>query len=144
MKRFGHLNRDISRVLARLGHTDCIAIADCGLPVPEGIECIDVSLKLGQPGFMDVLESVLADMVVERAFFAWEIRNQNDSVAIRAAELAREGVQVEYVTHERLKELTRDVRAIIRTGEATPYANVLLYSAVLFNTETTTTPGNTP
>jgi D-ribose pyranase len=132
MKRFGHLNRDISRVLAAMGHTDSLVIADCGLPVPPAVECIDLSLARGDPDFLRVLDSVLADFAVERAVFAWETRNQNPSVDIRASELAREGVQVEFVTHERLKEMTREARAILRTGEATPYANVILFSQVIF------------
>ena len=133
MKRFGHLNRDISRVLAGMGHTDSLVIADCGLPVPSTVECIDLSLTRGDPDFLRVLDSVLADFAVERAVFAWETRNQNPSVDIRASELAREGVQVEFVTHERLKEMTREARAILRTGEATPYANVILFSQVIFS-----------
>ena len=132
MKRFGHLNRDISRILAAMGHTDSVVIADCGLPVPPGVECIDLSLARGDPDFLRVLESILADFVVERAVLAWETRDQNPSVDTRAAALAHEGVQVEYVTHERLKEMTRAARAIIRTGEATPYANVILFSKVVF------------
>jgi D-ribose pyranase len=132
MKRFGHLNRDISRVLAAMGHTDSLVIADCGLPVPPGVECIDLSLARGDPDFLRVLDSVLADFMVERAVFASEARTQNDSIEVRAAALAREGIQVEFVTHERLKEMTRAARAIIRTGEATPYANVILFSQVVF------------
>lgn len=132
MKRFGHLNRDISRVLAAMGHTDSLVIADCGLPVPPGVECIDLSLARGDPDFLRVLDTVLADFMVERAVFALEARSQNDSVEVRAAALAREGIQVEFVTHERLKEMTREARAIIRTGEATPYANVILFSQVVF------------
>lgn len=132
MKRFGHLNRDISRILAAMGHTDSLVIADCGLPVPAGVECIDLSLARGEPGFLRVLETILADFMAERAVFAWETRDQNPSVDIRASALAHEGVQVEFVTHERLKEMTRAARAIIRTGEATAYSNVILFSQVVF------------
>lgn len=131
MKRFGHLNRDISRVLARMGHTDSLVIADCGLPVPE-IECIDVSLSPGDPGFLHVLESVMADLLVERAVFASEACEHNGAVSARASSLATQGVSVEFVLHERLKKLTRYARAVIRTGEATPYANVILYAGVSF------------
>ena len=132
MKKSGHLNRDISRVLATLGHTDSIVIADCGMPVPDGVECIDVSLALGDPGFLHVLDTVLADMKVERAVFADETAGNNAAVANRASSMAREEVVVEFVPHAKLKELTRHARALIRTGEATPYANVILYSGVIF------------
>jgi D-ribose pyranase len=133
MKKCGHLNRDVSRVLARMGHTDGLVIADCGLPVPDQVECIDLSLSLGDPGFSRVLDSVLADLKVERAVFATEAQHHNPEVAERASRLSREGIGVEFVSHEDLKTLTRRARAVIRTGEATPYANVLLYSGVLFN-----------
>lgn len=132
MKKSGHLNRDISRVLATLGHTDSIVIADCGMPVPDGVECIDVSLALGDPGFLHVLDTVLADMKVERAVFADETAENNAAVANRASSMAREAIEVEFVPHAKLKELTRQARALIRTGEATPYANVILYSGVSF------------
>jgi D-ribose pyranase len=132
MKRCGHLNREVSRVLARMGHTDSLVIADCGLPVPDGVECIDLSLSLGDPPFVRVLETILADFKAGRAVFAAEAQDHNAVVAARAASLSREEVQVDFVAHEALKSLTRDARAVIRTGEATPYANVLLYSAVIF------------
>jgi D-ribose pyranase len=132
MKRSGHLNRELSRVLARMGHTDSLVIADCGLPVPEGIECIDLSIALGEPSFVRVLDSVLADFKAERAVFATEMKELNATVAARASSLAQEEVRVDFVTHETLKNLTRQARAVIRTGEATPFANVLLYSGVLF------------
>jgi D-ribose pyranase len=132
MKRCGHLNRDVSRVLARMGHTDSLVIADCGLPVPEGVECIDLSVELGHPTFLQVLDSVLADFKADRAVFAQEAQDHNPAVVTRAARLSHEGVQVDFLTHEALKILMRRTRAVIRTGEATPYANVLLYSGVIF------------
>jgi D-ribose pyranase len=132
MKKLGHLNRDISRVLARMGHTDSLVIADCGLPVPDEVECIDVSLALGDPGFLRVLDSVLADFKVQRAAFASEALEHNRPVAERASQLAREPMQVDFVPHEKLKEAVRGARAVIRTGEATPYSNVILYSGVIF------------
>jgi D-ribose pyranase len=132
MKKCGHLNREVSRVLARMGHTDSLVIADCGLPVPDGVECIDLSIALGDPAFLRVLDSVLADFKAERAVFATEAKEYNSAVAVRASCLSHERVQVDFVTHETLKELTRRARAVIRTGEATPYANVLLYSGAIF------------
>jgi D-ribose pyranase len=132
MKKFGHLNRDISRILASMGHTDSIVIADCGLPIPRGVECIDVSLALGDPPFLNVLSTVLADMKVERAVFASESQEHNSTLLSRASKMTGEAVRVEFVTHEKLKELSREARAVIRTGEATPFANVILYSGVIF------------
>ena len=140
MKRAGHLNREVSRVLACMGHTDSLVIADCGLSVPSGVECIDVSIALGAPGFLRVLDSVLADFKVERAVFAEEAKEHNPAVVARAACLAEDQVTVQFVTHEALRNLAREARAVIRTGEATPYANVLLYSGVIFGDAAQATP----
>ena len=132
MKKLGHLNRDIARVLATMGHTDTLVIADCGLPIPAGVECIDVSLKVGTPGFFDVLDTVLADFKVERAVFASESLTQNTAVATRAAQFAKTGVEIDYVEHDDFKRLCQQAKAVIRTGECSPYANVILHSGVIF------------
>ena len=132
MKKHGHLNRDIARVLAGMGHTDRVVIDDCGLPVPDGVECIDVSLTLGVPGFFDVLDSVLADFKVERAVFASESLTQNAAVAARMAQLRDAQVIVDDVPHEEFKRLSQQAKAVIRTGECSPYANVILHSGVIF------------
>ena len=130
MKKLGHLNRDISRVLASMGHTDCIVIADCGLPIPPHVECIDLSIALGTPSYFAVLESILADFQVEHAVLASECQSLNPAVAAQAQSMS--GVTVEFVPHSEFKQLTQHARAIIRTGEASPYANIVLYSGVIF------------
>ena len=132
MKKQGHLNRDIARVLAGMGHTDSLVIADCGLPIPEGVECIDLSMSLGVPGFFDVLDSVLADFKAERAVFASEAQTHNAAVVARERELAAAQVVIEEVPHEEFKRRCREAKAVIRTGECSPYANVILHSGVIF------------
>jgi len=132
MKKHGILNSDIARVLATLGHTDCIVICDCGLPIHSHVERIDLALRIGTPSFVDVLDEVLKDMQVERAVFATEALGRNEAVVARATAMAGDGVQIDYVAHDELKRLSHDARVVIRTGEATPYANVVLYSGVIF------------
>ncbi len=41
-------------------------------------------------------------------------------------------IQVEFVSHETFKKFTLESKAIVRTGECSPYANVILYSGVPF------------
>jgi len=132
MKKHGTLNAQLSRVLAELGHGDSIVIADCGLPIPDGVERIDLALTPGIPSFFDVLKVVLEDMQVERAVLADEIRSHNTKVSASVEALQEAGIAVKLVKHEQFKALTRNARAVIRTGEATPYANVILYSGVIF------------
>ncbi|MCB5195576.1 D-ribose pyranase [Deefgea salmonis] len=132
MKKHGHLNRDISRVLASMGHTDCIVIADCGLPIPPHVECIDLSIELGNPAYFTVLDSILADFQVERAVLASECQSLNPTVASQAEAMRQQGINIDFVPHEQFKQLSHHARAIIRTGEASPYANIVLYSGVIF------------
>ncbi len=138
MKRGALLNPDLSRVVASLGHGDLIVIADAGLPIPSGVERIDLAFTPGKPPLLDVLEAVLAEMEVERATIAAETRTASPAdfrQLLEARLLALPGVRergLEIVTHEELKRLTRSARAVVRTGEFTPYANVILHSGVVF------------
>lgn len=133
MKQNGILNSEISRILSYMGHTDCIAIGDCGLPIPQEVERIDLALTFGEPRFLRVLELVLADMKVEKIVLAEEIREQNPQVlqGVKAL-LDGQNVEVEFVPHTQFKARTRDCRAVIRTGETTPYANIILQSGCIF------------
>ena len=133
MKRAGILNSDISRVLSYLGHTDTICIGDCGLPIPDEVERIDLALCFGEPTFMRTLEIVAADMKIERIVLAEEIKTQNPTVLAQIEKLFEgQNVEVEYVPHTQFKVLTHDCKAVIRTGETTPFANIILQSGCIF------------
>ena len=133
MKRQGILNSEISRVLSYMGHTDRIAIGDCGLPIPDVVERIDLALKYGVPSFMDVLRVVADDMKVEKIILAEEIKKRNPKVLQEIEELFNgQTIDIEFVAHEDLNELTRDCKAVIRSGEITPYANIILQSGCIF------------
>jgi len=131
VKKQGILNSEITKVLADLGHTDYLVIADAGLPVPEGVRKIDLALKPGTPSFQEVVEVVADDMVIEKVCFASEIHEANAEGATFLTETFSEIDRVE-VSHEELKKLTKQAKAVIRTGEVTPYANCILYSGVFF------------
>ena len=133
MKRNGILNSDISRVLSYMGHTDWIAIGDCGLPIPDEVERIDLALTFGEPGFMRTLEIVAGDMKVEKIILAEEIKEHNPEVLNQVEEyFSGQSVEVEFVSHTELKAKTHDCKAVIRTGEITPYANIILQSGCIF------------
>lgn len=131
MKKHGILNSHISEVLSKMGHTDTIVIADCGLPIPDETLRIDLSLKIGTPSFLETLQAVLEDMAIEKVTLANEINENNPQVEKEVISLVN-GVPVEYITHEELKALTKNAKAVIRTGEATPYANIILHAGVIF------------
>ncbi|PEJ04908.1 D-ribose pyranase [Bacillus wiedmannii] len=131
MKKHGVLNSEIASVLASLGHTDTIVIADCGLPIPDGVKRIDLAVEIGKPSFLDVLQVVADDMAIEKVTLAEEVINNNAEVN-KEIELKLIEPAFEYVSHEQFKENTKNAKAIIRTGEATPYANVILHAGVIF------------
>ncbi|MEG1504861.1 MAG: D-ribose pyranase, partial [Lachnospiraceae bacterium] len=120
MKKTGMLNSDISRVLSYMGHTDTIAIGDCGLPIPDETERIDLAVTLGTPRFIEVLRAVVQDMKIERIVLAEEMQEQNKEVLIEVRKLFENyetGFNIEFVTHEELKQQTKTCKAVIRTGE---------------------------
>ena len=131
MKRTPLLHAELSDVIARLGHGDLLVIGDAGLPIPDGPRRIDLAVSANVPRFQDVLAAVLAEMQVESAVFADELEAANPSVH---AELLRQlgFTPVARLSHEHFKAATRDARAIVRTGEFSPYANVILRAGVVF------------
>lgn len=131
MKKTGILNQPISTVIAGLGHTDTLVIADAGLPIPDSTTRIDLALIEGIPSFEDTLRAILGEMQVERAIIAEEMSRASPDLHERLRALLGD-VPVETVPHEEFKERTRTAKAVIRTGEFTPYANVILVAGVVF------------
>ncbi|GAB6929782.1 D-ribose pyranase [Paenibacillus sp. JCM 10914] len=131
MKKQGMLNSHIAKVLADLGHTDQIVVCDVGLPIPPGVEKIDLALTYGTPSFMDVVEAIADDMVVEKIIIAKEMKSENRETLQYIHERFLD-CEVEAWSHEQLKSLTQQAKAVIRTGEAKPYANCILQAGVHF------------
>lgn len=125
------LNGELNRVLGNMRHTDRICIADCGLPIPDGVEVIDLSLKMGEPSFLSVLDVILEHFGVEKIFLAAETRDANP--ALHSALRSRFGdTPCETMPHDEFKKLSASCRAIVRTGENTAYANLILQSSCIF------------
>ena len=130
MKEHGILNSEISKRLSDLGHTDLIAIGDCGLPI-DSDKKIDLALKLGDPKFIDVLEILLEDFGCEHYILASEIKEKNPDQEAAIKNLLA-GVSSEYISHEDFKKKLDEVKFVIRTGENTPYSNIILRSKNIF------------
>jgi D-ribose pyranase len=133
MRKHGLLHPQLNRILSELGHGQFIVIADAGLPIPVNVERVDLALTAGIPGLLEVLKAICAELFIEEAMFASEIttRSANIHVAMKDV-IALPDAALQYVPHEAFKQHTAAARAIIRTGEFTPYANVILRSGVPF------------
>ena len=139
MKKGVLLNSDVSAVISRLGHTDQIAICDAGLPIPAVTPRIDLALTQGVPTFLQVLGVVTQEMQVESAILAEEIGKHNPSLhEALLAQLTQLGqrqgntISISYISHSAFKAQTEHSRAVIRSGECSPYANVILCAGVTF------------
>jgi len=139
MKKGRLLNAELSYVIARLGHTDTLTIADAGLPIPAGPQRIDLALTPGTPDFMQVVNAVALEMQVESALIAEEIKQHNPQlhsmlIAVLEALQQHQGntITISYTTHEQFKQQTQRSQAVIRSGECSPFANVILSAGVTF------------
>ena len=131
MKKDGLLNPQILSAIAAIGHTEYLVIADAGLPVPSGIPVIDISLIRGIPDFGVVLCSVIDEMVVESFIVAEEMADKSQDTYGTVIE-ALPQVPFRCIAHEEFKEMAAKEKAVIRTGETTPYANIILVAGVNF------------
>ncbi|QPB41587.1 D-ribose pyranase [Rodentibacter haemolyticus] len=139
MKKTALLNARLSHCIATLGHTESLTVCDAGLPIPVNMERIDLALTAGIPSFLQTLEGVISEMFVERAVIAEEIKEKNPEILtalltkLRNLEVNQGNhIQVEFVPHETFKRYSQHSKAIVRSGECSPYANVILYSGVPF------------
>lgn len=131
MKKHGILNPELSRAIAELGHNHMICIGDAGLPIPEHIERIDLALVKDVPLVSQVLKALEAEVAVQEVILAAETDRVSPNVSELVSDLWPDAKNSR-VSHEQLKQLMNDCRFVIRTGEFTPYANVILVSGVPF------------
>lgn len=127
------INPALSRVISETGHTDLVVVTDAGLPIPPTSERIDLAYRPGAPAFFDVLDTVLAEMVVEGATVSAEVAEKSPAVLAALRErFAGMGFEIELIPHVEFKKLSQGARAFVRSGEFTPYANVILHAGVAY------------
>lgn len=131
MKKSGIINAELSKFIAGTGHTDKLLICDGGLPIPKGVPCIDLALCGGIPSFIQVAEQILNEVAVEYYYMSENIEEKNQEI-LHFLKASLPHIEYDMVKHTKFKEMSRDVKYIIRTGEFTPFANVILTAGVAF------------
>lgn len=137
MKKTLLLNSALSRIVAEAGHGDLICVADAGLPIPPGPERIDLSVSPGLPSTLQLLNALSSELCVEAITYAGELDLDagHRTLLLSSVSQAWSGELAQAATkvpHEQFKQLTRQCKAVIRTGDFTPYYNVILRCGVPF------------
>ncbi|WP_270648124.1 D-ribose pyranase [Paeniclostridium hominis] len=131
MKKGKLINSELSSVIAKMGHTDLLTICDSGLPIPKDVQRIDLALKRGIPTFLETLDTVLEELEVEEIIIANEMEEVSNNLYLEILKKFLH-IKITKVKHEEFKCITKNSSAIVRTGEFTPYANIILKSGVVF------------
>lgn len=131
MKKRGIIHAQLAGLIAGLGHKDTFMVADGGMPIPKGVEIVDLALTGGVPTFRQVMDAVLDEAVVEGYILAEEIHDKNQELLTYIEEMLPDA-EVEFMSHMELKGRAKDIKFAIRTGEFTPYPNIILRAGVAF------------
>jgi D-ribose pyranase len=129
MLKTGILNPRLNDLLGRVRHTNTLVIADRGFPFWPQIETVDISLVDDVPTVLQVLQAIRANFVVGRAWMAKEFLQNNSKAAQNDFASALRGISLTYEKHVEFKKRVPQAIGLIRTGDATQYANVILESA---------------
>jgi len=128
MKELGTINREISRVISHQGHGDLLMVVDAGFPIPSNLDVIDISLGENNPMVVDILDEMNKFFSVEKMILANQTRSTNPSFFKKITASFGNNVEIETIDHQELKEMSKQVKAIIRSGDFTAYGNVILVS----------------
>jgi len=132
MLKRGILNPEMAHVLASTGHRDSIVVTDAGLPIPQNIERVDLALKPFVPEFLELLDETLDILEVEKIILAEEIKTESPEMLEKILDRFSDEIDVEYIKHTKFKNETKNCRAAFRSGEFTPYANIILIAGVVY------------
>ena len=128
MQEIGIINRGIAAAISKQGHTDLLMVVDAGFAIPEDREVIDISFAVNKPTVMDVLTELKKFYSVERMIMANQTKIVNPSFFENISQSFGAGIIVETVDHEVIREMSKTVKTVIRTGDFTAYGNVILVS----------------
>ncbi|NLL48737.1 MAG: D-ribose pyranase [Firmicutes bacterium] len=132
MKKIGVLHAQLSRIIATMAHGEMLIIGDAGLPVPPGVEFVDLALKNGVPSFLETLETVLEELHVEKAIIDTEQAEVSPQMHQAFSAMWPKDIPLHAVPHAEFQEIIKGAKAVVRTGEFTPYSNIILVAGVLF------------
>jgi D-ribose pyranase len=129
MLKSGILNPAINSLISRVRHTNTLVIADRGFPFWPEIETVDISLVDDIPRVLDVLGAIRENFVIGAAFMAEEFRSSNEPGTQQMFARAFSNINLIYEPHVEFKKRVPQAIGLIRTGDTTQYANIIIESA---------------
>jgi D-ribose pyranase len=129
MLKTGILNPQINALLSRVRHTNTLVIADRGFPFWPLIETVDISLVDDIPCILEVLRAIRPNFAIGKAWMAQEFLKQNTARTRAAFAEALRGIDVAHEPHTEFKKRIPHAIGLIRTGDTTQFANMVLESA---------------
>ncbi|HEX3800111.1 MAG TPA: RbsD/FucU family protein [Verrucomicrobiae bacterium] len=128
MIKTGILNPQLLSLLARVRHTNTLVIADRGFPSWPGLETIDLSVVDDLPTVLQVLAAVRQHFQPVEAYMAREFLKANSAATRAQFEKGLAGVPITREPHVAFKKRVPSAIGLIRTGDTTQYANMILVS----------------
>ena len=129
MLKSGIINPHVLELVARIRHTNTLVISDWAFPFWPEIETVDISLTHNIPTVLDVLDLLTPIFKIGRIWQAEEFVAVNPpDVVGRYAESFGE-IPLTREAHVDFKQRVPHAIGLIRTGDATPYGNIILESA---------------
>jgi D-ribose pyranase len=125
------INPQLSTVLALTGHTDMLCVTDAGFPIPRTTERIDLAWEKGKPGWLEVCKLIKEELVLEKIYLAEDIKIKSPDMYDSFKTIFYD-VPIEFILHSDLKQMSKEARAVIRTGEYTSFCNCIFVAGVAF------------
>ena len=125
----GIVNPHVLSLVSRIRHTNSLVIADVAFPFWPTIETVDLSLIRGVPTVLQVVDALLPRWRCGAVFMAEEFRAHNDRRTQTAFARTCRGVPITFEPHIEFKKRVPAAIGLIRTGDPTMYANMILVSA---------------
>ena len=133
MRKFGILNRKLNDALSALGHGDICIITDAGFPLPyeaqPGTISVDLAITQDLPDIPTILKLVNEEIIYEECYVATNQRDFNPQLFASISKIVKR-CQITPIEHEKIMEMRKSAKVIIRTGNFSPWGNVLLVSGV--------------
>ena len=119
-------------MITTMGHYDLLVVADAGLPIPIDADCIDLVVDKDIPTVLQILKLLSSELEVEEFYVAEEGNAMNKSQYLAVEKIFPHASKIS-IPHSSLKEKVKGAKAVIRTGDFSPYSNVILSSGVSFS-----------